>query len=537
MPTPATTAQSLWVVCGAWLRRSEEVISASADALNTLNVFPVSDADTGSNLKLTLRGITQAVASADRTSLDPVVRAAVLSAHGNSGAILAEMVVSGCRFLEESSPGLGGLDALGVGLPGAGLAELLRRVAIGARQAVARPVAGTILTVADATADAAVAAAGSEPAVALAVALAAQQAAREALVRTTDQLEVLTRAGVVDAGAQAYALLVDVLVEVLGGPQAQPLADVVPPAVGRLVEHPAAPSAVEYEVMYALHGASRDDLDALRGRLSELGHSVVIVGDTRVAQVHVHLELPGAAVEAGLAFGTPGQIRITALEAPQETLDRTVLSMVAGPGLAEAVRALGGLPFRGSGGQATVEELQSVLDGCRGEVVILPNDMEHLELAHHAAGRLGAAGRRIAVIPTVAQVQGLAAMAVHEPSADFDSAVVAMSNAAGHARQGAVTVAETSAMTMAGRCRPGDVLGLVEGDFVEIGTSVLEVAWRVVQRLLAVGGELLTLVAGVGADPDLLIELRRRALAAGDAVDVEQLDGGQSRYLLLIGLE
>jgi dihydroxyacetone kinase-like predicted kinase len=92
-------------------------------------------------------------------------------------------------------------------------------------------------------------------------------------------------------------------------------------------------------------------------------------------------------------------------------------------------------------------------------------------------------------------------------------------------------------MTMAGRCRPGDVLGLVEGDFVEIGTSVLEVAWRVVQRLLAVGGELLTLVAGVGAEPDLVTELRRRALAAGDAVDVEVLDGGQSRYLLLIGLE
>ena len=106
----------------------------------------------------------------------------------------------------------------------------------------------------------------------------------------------------------------------------------------------------------------------------------------------------------------------------------------------------------------------------------------------------------MAVIPTVAQVQGLAAMAVHEPTADFDSAVVAMSSAAGHARHGAVTIAESSAMTMAGRCEPGDVLGVVEGDFVEIGASVAEVAWRVIERLLSAGGELLTLVRGAGAE-------------------------------------
>jgi dihydroxyacetone kinase-like predicted kinase len=141
------------------------------------------------------------------------------------------------------------------------------------------------------------------------------------------------------------------------------------------------------------------------------------------------------------------------------------------------------------------------------------------------------------VIPTVAQVQGLAAMAVHEPTADFESVVVAMSRAAGHTRHGAVTVAETAAMTMAGRCRPGQVLGAVEGDFVEIGRSAAEVAWKVAKRLLAVGGDLLTVVRGADADDTLVAELLQRVQRRYARVDVDVVEGGQPRYLLLLGLE
>jgi dihydroxyacetone kinase-like predicted kinase len=134
-------------------------------------------------------------------------------------------------------------------------------------------------------------------------------------------------------------------------------------------------------------------------------------------------------------------------------------------------------------------------------------------------------------------VQGLAAVAVHEPSADFESAVVAMSTAAGHARHGAVTVAENAAMTMAGRCRPGDVLGAVEGDVVVIGTSMVEVAWQVVQRLVSAGGELLTMVRGIEADDDLLSDLTARVRERFRTVDVEMVDGRQAGYPLLLGLE
>ncbi len=537
-------APSLWDVCHAWLRRATVVIAESADALNAMNVFPVSDADTGSNLTLTLAGIARAVPEAEQPShlsapqLDALVQAAILSAHGNSGAIVAEMFTSVCRSLEHDHPTLRSMAA------GTLVAVLLRTVAAAARRAVAEPVAGTILSVADDAATAAEAALPAKTNDPLAVAVAAQTGAREALARTPGQLEVLAAAGVVDSGGQAFTLLLDVLVEVLGGPPAVPLTDVAdhprPSSVSRTAEP-------EYEVMYVLRGTSTGTLDRLRSDLSVLGHSVVIVGDQAMAQVHVHLADAGAAIETALGLSSaaddPGarpqlsQIRVTALPPRTATSERSVVSVVAGPGLAGAVSALGGLPVLAVGGHARPAALAAALAETCGDVVILPNDMQTLETAGHLASELRQAGRRVAVIPTVAQIQGLAAMAVHEPTADFDSVVVAMSRAAGHARHGAVTRAERSAMTMAGRCEVGDVLGAVEGDFVEIGRSPLEVSWGLVQRLLATGGELLTLVTGSEAPSDLAGELTARVRQIAPGTEVEVVDGGQPRYLLLVGLE
>jgi dihydroxyacetone kinase-like predicted kinase len=128
-------------------------------------------------------------------------------------------------------------------------------------------------------------------------------------------------------------------------------------------------------------------------------------------------------------------------------------------------------------------------------------------------------------------------MAVHEPTADFESAVVTMSNAAGHVRHGAVTVAEAAAMTMAGQCLPRDVLGVVMGDVVEIGRTVPEVAWAVIERLLSIGGELLTIVAGAEIDDGVPERLADRVRAERPGVDVEVVGGGQLRFPLLLGLE
>ena len=141
------------------------------------------------------------------------------------------------------------------------------------------------------------------------------------------------------------------------------------------------------------------------------------------------------------------------------------------------------------------------------------------------------------MIPPGAPGQGLAARAGHAPTADFESAVVAMSSAAGRTRHGAVTVAEGAAMTMAGPCRAGDVLGVVMGDFVEIGSSIDQVAWAVARRLLATGGELLTLVPGVQVTDGLPDRLAGRVAVEWPGVEVEMVAGGQARYPLLLGLE
>ncbi len=479
----------------------------------------------------TSRGFSRpAGGSGGQAWLNAVTQAAVLSAHGNSGAIIAAMLAGVGQELGQRQARTDQTS------PGVLLGGLLGTAAQAARRAVARPVAGTILTVAQDTADAAGQASSEHATSALAVALAAQAAARDSLARTPDQLAVLADAGVVDAGAQAYVLLIDVIVEALGGPAAEPLlaAEVghTRPGPGRAIGSP----PEEYEVMYALRGADPTGLDALREELSERGRSVVIVGDETVAQVHVHLGDAGAAIEAALGRGRLSQIRITALAPDAPAGGRSVIAAVAGAGLAAAVASLGGTPVLTEPGE-TLERLTLAAAGSHGDLVVLPNDMETLEIASHLAATVRAGGRRVAVIPTVAQAQGLAALAVHEPSADFDSAVVAMSRAAGHARHGAVTIAEGSAMTMAGRCEAGDVLGAVEGDFVEIGDSVNEVGWSVVRRLLSAGGELLTVICGAGADQALARDLHDRVRRHAPGVDVEVLDGGQPRYLLLLGLE
>jgi DAK2 domain fusion protein YloV len=523
----------LWDAYDGSLRRATSVISDSADALNAINVFPVPDADTGSNLKLTLTGIADAVPELEQTSLDAAVQAAVLCAHGNSGAIVAEMFVSLCRAFEHDLPSLRSMPS------GTLAATLLRLAAVAARRAVAQPVAGTILTVADDAAWAAEEVAARQPGDALAVVQAAREGARESLARTPEQLDVLASAGVVDAGGQAYVLLLDVLAEILGGAAAQPLTQASPRAASQQAE--TWRMTGEYEVMYTLRGAPSSDLDALRGHLSELGHSVVIVGDQAIAQVHVHLAEAGAAIEAALPLGELSQVRITAVPshaAGQPAVGRrSLLAVVAGPGLAEAVSSLGGVPVLATDGDVTIEQLAAAAQQTCGDVVILPNGSQNLKRAGEVATELRRSGRRVGIIPTRAQVQGLAAMAVHEPSADFESAVVAMSNAAGHARHAAISVAQSATVTSAGRCEPGAVLGLIEGDVVLIGTSLEEVAWQLVQRLLSAGGELLTLVRGSGAGDDLSTQITARVRQRFPIVDVEVLEGGQSRYPLLLGLE
>jgi DAK2 domain fusion protein YloV len=545
MPSTAPEAEFDAAAARAWLAAGRDGLAAAREEIDDLNVYPVPDGDTGTNLHLTVESAAEAVAElpadADREGvLAAVARGALMGARGNSGVILSQML-----------RGLG--DGL-AGQPGdaASFGDALGQAADAAYAAVADPVEGTMLSVLRAAAEAAKTEDARRDLGSL-VAVAAE-AAREALDRTPDQLEVLRQAGVVDAGGRGVCVLLDALEGVVTGsaPRARP-----PQPRRRKAESDESTEGSEapaqdgeapaYEVMFLLD-APAGEIPALRETLRPLGDSLVVVGGEPTWNVHVHVDDVGAAVEAGIAAGRPHRIRVTHLldnaRAVRAGRDlpadgRGVVSVVAGAGLGGLFAAAGATVVPGGPGhRASTAEL---LDGLRRararDLIVLPNDADSLAVAEAAAGQARDEGLRVGVIPTRASVQALAALAVHDPQRRFEDDIVHMTAAAGHCRHGAVTVAAREAVTMAGVCHEGDVLGILDGDFAIIGDAIDTVACAVVDRMLGSGGELVTLVTGADADDDLADAVVKHLHSTRPEVDSLVYDGGQPRYQLLIGVE
>ena len=534
-----------------FLRWGDACVSAlgiAREEIDALNVYPVPDGDTGTNLFLTFEAAAAAARAADG-DFDATVRAfvdgALRGARGNSGVIMSQLLRAGVVRL--ASEGLDGKTA----------AAALTQAADAAYAAVGQPVEGTILTVARAAAEAAVADAdrlagadgdGANGAAGVAhVVTAAADAARIALAHTPEQLDVLRSAGVVDAGGRGLCVVLDATVRVLTG-RWQPGTE---PVLGRpaiptpVVEGDLTADGPAYEVMYLLD-ADDDRVPALRERLGPLGDSLVVVGGEGLWNVHVHVDDVGAAIEAAISAGRPHRIAVTHFaeqiaRAGRQPVrkGRGVVAMAAGSGLRQLFGEAGAIVVAGGVGHrcSTGEFLDAIQATHAAEVIVLPNDGDSIAVAEAAAQQARDDAIRVSVIPTRVQVQGLAALAVHEPGRSFDDDVVAMTTAAGHARHGAVTVAARQAMTSAGPCEPGDVLGVVEGDFAMVGDSLHAIAEEVVLRLLGGGGELLTLVTGDGAPTDLADRLEQSIGRDRPEVDVVVYSGGQPRYPLLVAVE
>jgi len=267
----------------------------------------------------------------------------------------------------------------------------------------------------------------------------------------------------------------------------------------------------------------------------------VVVGGDRLWNVHVHVDDPGPAVEAGVVAGRPYRIRITSLETPAARVPsgRGIVAVAPGAGLAALLESVGAAVVAGGAGRrpSPADLLAAMRQSGASEVVLLPNDKDSLAVAEAAAAEARALGLRVGLIPTRAPVQSLAALAVHDRARGFDDDVVTMTAAARSTRHAEVTVAVREAMTSAGICEPGDVLGLIEDDVVVIGDSVEGVASDVLERMLAPGGELVTLVRGEGADSSLVDMVTSRLQRTRPDVEVVAYDGGQPHYPLLIGVE
>ncbi|MFD9394719.1 DAK2 domain-containing protein [Streptomyces sp. NPDC060000] len=568
-----------------WCGLALTALGRAREEIDAINVYPVADGDTGTNMYLTVESAATAVEAvfagyeagsgagsvpAGKPSLADAARAmahgALIGARGNSGTILAQLLRGMAQVLAA--------DGETPHTDGDGLGLALRHAADSARQAVAHPVEGTVLSVASAAADAAEGAEGAGGDCGT-VARAAYRGACAALAKTPGQLAVLEHAGVVDAGGRGLVAVLAALVgtftgevPALSGALSASHARVQP---DRAPESARAPEPVlpedcavppedcadgpdgeggpAFEVIYLLE-AEDTAVARLRQRLDALGDSLVVVGGDGLWNVHVHVDDAGAAVEAGVEAGRPYRIRITHFglddahtrggeRPPRERVQRAVVAVVPGEGLAGLYAEAGATTVLARPGEppASGELVQAVRRAHAREVVLLPNDADLRHTAAAAAEQARAEGIRVALIPTRSAVQGIAALAVHEPERRFDEDVVSMTSAAGATRYAEVAVAERQSWTMAGICQAGDVLGLIDGDVAVIGSDVTTAAETVLNRMLAAGGELVTLVLGDEAPDGVAEHLETRVREAYLAVDTVVYRGGRQGALLLIGVE
>lgn len=546
-----------------WARRCVERLRQYREEINSLNVFPVPDSDTGTNLLHTMRAaVDQAEGEAAWTSeaggsagareiAVALGHGAVHGARGNSGVILSQVL----RAIGESAT----FTVLDAGT----LRRALRTAVSLVDHALSEPVEGTIVSVLRA---AATAAGRSSSSSLPEVARAAADAAADALEKTPAQLPALRTAGVVDAGGRGLLVLLDTLVEVLSGeaPERRVYTAAKEAASADGAQGPGggasdgggagsgggcSDSATRYEVMYSLTHSDEVRADELRGVLHGLGDSVVVVGDGGSGEaarwaVHVHSNDVGPAIEVALGLGRVSEIRVTDLfetegQEPSggetDGPGRSVVAFVEPGPLTDLFSEAGAHVVDAEPDDR--EPAAAVLAAPGAELVVLPNG----QLTHAEIVRLDAAvrdaGRHVLVVPTASAVQGLSALAVHDPTTSLSVDVFGMADAAAATRHAHVVRAEHEALTLVGRCREGDLLGILGHDVALIATDPVDCVCRLASHMLSGGGELVTLLLGDDFDEDMVAETVRRLSRAHPDVEVAEFPAGPSEVLARIGVE
>jgi DAK2 domain fusion protein YloV len=523
-----------------------QALRAHRDEINSLNVYPVPDGDTGTNLLLTQEAVVSALASAPGTKGlrevgKTVARASLMGARGNSGVILSQALRGFCQELPEEGS-----------LGPAEMAAGLDRAAQEAHGAVARPMEGTVLSV---LRDAAGAAGGTAESGGdiLAVVGAALQAARGSLAVTANVLPELRRAGVVDAGGKGAVLLFDALRAALAGDaMSEPFGAFGPvgrgaPSNGRArsqahgLEHP-------FEVQYLLE-AEEEVVAALRRHLDHLGSSLVVVGGGGLYNVHVHTAVPDEAVDAGRSAGRVRELSVASL---QEQVDAclagearavrvaeracALVAVAEGEGLVRTFASLGAVVVRGGpGNNPSVGDLLAVITAGEAEgVIVLPNYRNVIPAAEQAVAEAGPTAR---VVPAASIPAGIAAAAAFNPLAPVDLNEAAGREAAALCRSGELVRAGRDADTPVGPVRAGEWLAFAGGAVVHAGGDAAEGALEIVRRLSGEDAEIATLIVGEQASAADRTAVEAALRRTFPHVQVDVVDGGQPRHPFLIGVE
>ncbi len=508
-------------------------LEQSRQRIDDLNVYPVPDGDTGTNLTLTCRAVVEALESSEATDraaiAKEVTRAALMGARGNSGVILSQIVRGFAETLAEAET----LDA-------ATVAKAFRGASDAAYRAVRNPVEGTMLTVIRELAEAAEQAEPDRPAADLLVELV--PAGEASLARTQELLDVLRDAGVVDAGGAGVVELLRGLAATASGepiPEAAPAEGLAFEAIHLEL------SRYRYCTTFVVEGEALV-LEELEEELERLGDSLLVVGDPSALKVHVHTDEPGSALAVGTRRGTIEGVEIANMHAQTQHREERllhavpdivseVIAVVVGEGNRRLFESLGATSFV-EGGQtmnpATSDLVAAVERTGASEAILLPNNSNVIMSAEQAA-RL--ASKPVEVVASDSIPAGLAAMVSFDPQRSSAENAEEMREAVGAVKTGEVTIASRDAQLNGLAVPKGSWLGLAEGEAIAVGDDFEHVVGEVVERLLAEPRGVLTLLRGEDA-PD--VEALVAAIASRHPdVEVDVHDGGQPHYPLLLSAE
>ena len=499
-------------------------LEASRARIDDLNVYPVPDGDTGTNMTETARAVVSAL---DRDPGADIVRAALMGARGNSGVILSQLARGAVEALGDE----GERDASAV-------ARALRGASDAGYAAVRNPQEGTMLTVARELAEKAEALAPSDPPVTEALAELVAHGER-ALAATTDQLDVLREAGVVDAGG---AGVLEILRGIAAHVRGEPLPELEGVTGGIPLEavHQEL-SRYRYCTSFFVEGETIDP-EELERELTKLGDSLLVVGGPGAVKVHVHTDEPGAALALATDRGVIAEIDIKNMHV--QTADRTqrleregvtgAVAVVLGGGNRRLFESLGAstVPGGETMNPSTADLLAAVDALPESGVVLLPNSKNVVLAAEQAAEQ---SGKDVRVIPTRSLQSGLGALVAFDSSRPLDENVAEMEEAAAAVRAGSVARASRSATIGAVNVAEGEFLGLVDGEPVASGEALEPVATDVVARLVGDGADVLTVLVGDGAGgSEGVVDAIR---VAHPSLEVEVHEGGQPHYPLLFAVE
>ena len=529
-----------------------DLLRSHQQVVNRLNVYPVPDGDTGTNMALTLESVAKELEAVPENSSMEVVckavsHASLMGARGNSGVILSQLL----RGFTERFSGVELID-------GATLAGALVHADKLARQAVVRPVEGTILSVAKAAGEGAQGASDNGASL-LAVAEAAHGAATIALEYTPEQLPQLKQAGVVDSGGTGYLLFFDALLHHLDG-RALP----IPPDVESIqvaeIAHGAHGeggdiSDLRYEVMYLLE-AKDEKIPAFKDVWAGFGDSIVVVGGEGIWNCHIHTDDIGASIEAAMDAGRPRQIRVTDLQ-EQVVEERwvtenaevgspiasgpaprtAVVAVVSGDGVGRIFKSLGveRLVIGGQSMNPSTEELVAAADNLRSlEIVLLPNNKNIRPVAERV-DELSA--KTVTVVPTSSIVEGFAALLAYDPAASAEENRVAMAQSAAGVIAAEVTQAVRDTTVDAGEVKVGDWIGLSREGICSIAETLGEASCRLLEVLVTDDHDLVTIIEGDGSSAATTRRITEWLHAERPDVETEVHHGGQPLYPYLFGIE